>query len=86
MSQAIVVIGLDLAKNVFQIYAIDEHGQPIVRRQLRRAEVLKFFAKLPPCLFGMEACVSAHYRGREIGALGHQVRLMPPMPRRSAKQ
>jgi len=72
------VIGLDLAKNVFQVHAIDEQGQPVVRRQLRRAEVLKFFAKLPPCLVGMEACASAHYWGREIGGLGHQVRLMPP--------
>jgi transposase len=78
MSQEIVVIGLDLAKNVFQVHAIDAQGQPIVRRQLRRAEVLKFFAKIPPCLVGMEACASAHYWGREIGALGHQVRLMPP--------
>lgn len=78
MSQEIVVIGLDLAKNVFQIHAIDAQGQPVVRRQLRRAEVLKFFANLPPCLVGMEACASAHYWGREIGALGHQVRLMPP--------
>jgi len=78
MSQEIVVVGLDLAKNVFQIHAIDAAGQPVVRRQLRRAEMLKFFAKLPPCLVGMEACASAHYWGREIGALGHQVRLMPP--------
>jgi transposase len=78
MSQEIVVIGLDLAKNVFQVHVIDAQGQPIVRRQLRRAEVLKFFAKIPPCLVGMEACASAHYWGREISALGHQVRLMPP--------
>jgi len=78
MSKEIVVVGLDLAKNVFQVHAIDEQGQPVVRRQLRRAEVLKFFAKLSPCLVGMEACASAHYWGREIGALGHQVRLMPP--------
>jgi len=78
MSQEIVVIGLDLAKNVFQVHAVDAQGQPIVRRQLRRAEVLKFFAKTPPCLVGMEACASAHHWGREIGALGHQVRLMPP--------
>lgn len=85
MSQE-VVIGLDLAKNVFQVHAIDATGQPVVRRQLRRAEVLKFFAKLPPCLVGMEPCASAHHWGREIGALGHKVRLMPPMPRRSARQ
>lgn len=78
MCQEIVVIGLDLAKNGFQVHAVDAQGHSIVRRQLRRAEVLKFFAKIPPCLVGMEACASAHHWGREIGALGHQVRLMPP--------
>lgn len=77
MSQ-IIVVGLDLAKNVFRVDAIDERGQPVVRRQLRRAEVRKFFAKLSPCLVSMEACVSGHHWSREIGALGHQVRLMPP--------
>jgi len=71
-------IGLDLAKNVFQVHGCDEAGQVVVRRQLRRGDVLKFFAKSPPCLVGMEACASAHYWGREIAALGHQVRLMPP--------
>jgi transposase len=85
MSQEIVVIGLDLARNVFQVHAIDGQGQPIVRHQIRRTEVLKFFAKIPSCLVGIEACASAHYWGREFGALGHQVRLMPPMPRRSSK-
>lgn len=79
MSQEIAVIGLDLAKNMFQVHAIAHDGSPVVRRQLRRAEVLKFFAKLKqPCLVGIEACASAHYWGREIGALGHEVRLMPP--------
>lgn len=78
MPQEIAVIGLDLAKNVFQVHAITAEGQPVIRRQLRRAEVLKFFAKLDPCLVGMEACASAHYWGRELVALGHQVRLMPP--------
>lgn len=78
MCQEIVVIGLNLAKNVFQVHAVDAQGQPIVRRQLRRAEVLKFFAWLPPCLVGMEACATAHHWGREIGALGHHVQLMPP--------
>jgi len=71
-------IGLDLAKNVFQVDGGDETGETVLRRQLRRSEVLKFFAKLPPCLVGMEACASAHYWGREIAALGHEVRLMPP--------
>lgn len=75
----ITTVGLDLAKNVFQVHAIAHDGSPAVRRQLRRAEVLKFFAKLKQrCLVGMEACASAHYWGREIGALGHEVRLMPP--------
>lgn len=78
MLQEIAVIGLDLAKNVFQVHAISVEGQPVIRRQLRRAEVLKFFAKLDPRLVGMEACASAHYWGRELVALGHQVRLMPP--------
>ena len=58
MSQEIVIVGLDLAKNVFQVHAIDVQGQPVFRRKLRRAEVLKFFAKLPPCFVGMEACAS----------------------------
>ena len=71
-------IGLDIAKRVFQVHGVDEAGEVVLRRQLRRTEVLKFFAKLPPCLVGMEACASAHYWGREIAALGHQVRLMPP--------
>jgi transposase len=60
MSQEIVVIGLDLAKNVFQVHAIDAQGQPIARRQLRGAEVLKLFSKIPQCLVGLEACASAH--------------------------
>lgn len=71
-------IGLDLAKTVFQVHGVDDAGNVIVRRQLRRGEVLKFFRKLPGCLVGMEACASAHYWGREIAALGHEVRLMPP--------
>ncbi len=71
-------IGLDLAKTVFQVHGVDDAGNVVVRRQLRRGEVLKFFRKLPHCLVGMEACASAHYWGREIAALGHEVRLMPP--------
>jgi transposase len=70
--------GLDIAKSVFQIHGIDAAGEVVVRRQLRRSEVLKFFAKLEPCLVGMEACAGAHYWAREIAALGHDVRLMPP--------
>lgn len=71
-------IGLDIAKGVFQVHGVDASGQVVLRRQLRRGAVLKLFAKLPPCVVGMEACGSAHYWGREIAALGHEVRLMPP--------
>ncbi len=74
----IATIGLDLAKSVFQVHGIDARGTVLARRQLRRAEVLAFFAKLPPCLVGMEACATAHYWAREIGKLGHEVRLIPP--------
>lgn len=74
----ISTIGMDIAKSVFQIHGVDAAGQVVVRRQLRRASVLKFFNKLPSCVVGMEACASAHYWGREIAALGHDVRLMPP--------
>jgi transposase len=73
-----VTAGVDLAKTVFQIDAISAEGKVLVRRQLRRAEVLKFFSALPPCLVGMEACASARHWGRELRALGHEVRLMPP--------
>lgn len=78
MKQGVVTVGLDLAKNVFQVHAIDAEGKVLVRRQLRRAEVLKFFSDNPPCLIGMEACASAHYLARELIGLGHEVRLMPP--------
>ena len=74
----ISTIGLDLAKNVFQVHGVDATGNVVERRQLRRGEVLKYFHKLPPCLVGMEACASAHYWGRAIAALGHAVRLIPP--------
>jgi len=72
------VIGVDLAKNVFQVHGINEDGEVAVRKQLKRADVLRYFAKLPPCLVGMEACMSAHYWAREIGKFGHVVRLMAP--------
>ncbi len=74
----ISTIGVDLAKNVFQVHGIDASGAVVVRRQLKRASVEKFFAQLPPCLVGMEACGSAHHWARVIGRYGHQVRLMPP--------
>lgn len=74
----ITTIGLDLAKKVFQVHGVDAEGKVVVARKLRRKEVLVFFAKLPPCLVGMEACGSAHYWAREITKLGHTVKLMPP--------
>src|SRR5215218_8591433 len=76
--QAIMTIGLDIAKSVFQVHGIDASGQVILRRQLKRRYVLAFFQKLPPCLIGMEACASSHHWSRELQALGHTVRLMPP--------
>ena len=72
----VITIGLDLAKSVFQVHGVDASGAVVVRRQLRRGEVLKFFEGLAPCLVGMEACGSAHYWGRAIGRLGHRVRLL----------
>ncbi len=74
----ITTIGLDLAKSVFQVHAIDAAGKVVVAKALRRGQLLAFFAKLPPCLIGMEACSTAHHWAREIGKLGHVVRLMPP--------
>jgi transposase len=70
-------IGLDLAKSVFQVHGIDAAGEVVVRRRLTRRQVLRFFEKLGPCLVGIEACATAHYWGRDIAALGHEVRLMP---------
>jgi transposase len=75
----ITTVGLDLAKKVFQVHGVDAVGKVVVARKLRRKEVLAFFAKLPSCLVGMEACGSAHYWAREITKLGHNVKLMPPM-------
>ncbi|NNF77574.1 MAG: IS110 family transposase [Rhizobiales bacterium] len=72
------IIGLDIAKNVFQVHGIDCSGEPVVRRQLKRGRVLAFFGKLTPCLVGMEACATLHYWAREISKLGHDVRMMPP--------
>jgi transposase len=74
----IVTIGLDLAKNVFQVHGVNTGGEVCLHCQLRRVDVSKFFAALPACLVGMEACASAHYWAREISALGHTVKLMPP--------
>ena len=74
----VTTIGLDIAKSVFQVHGVDAEGNVIVRRQLKRRYVLAFFQKLPPCLVGLEACASSHYWSRELSALGHTVRLMPP--------
>jgi transposase len=74
----ITTIGLDLAKNVFQLHAVDQVGAVVVRKQLRRRQVHAFFAGLSPCLVGLEACATAHHWARELTALGHEVRLMPP--------
>ena len=74
----ITTIGLDLAKTIFQVHGVTEDGIVAFNKPLRRARVLPFFAKLEPCLIGIEACSSAHYWGRELTALGHQVKLMPP--------
>jgi len=73
-----ITIGLDLAKHVFQVHGIDEFGTVIIRRRLRRSEVLAFFKSLDPCLVGLEACATSHFWARELLALGHEVRLMPP--------
>ena len=75
---AIVRIGLDIAKHVFQVHGVDAHDQPRLRKQLKRAMVLEFFAQLPPCEIGIEACGGAHYWSRELMKLGHTVKLMAP--------
>ena len=71
-------IGIDLAKTVFQVHGVDAAGAAVVKRKLRRGQVLEVFARLDPCLVGMEACAGAHYWARELTALGHEVRIMPP--------
>ena len=71
-------VGIDLAKNVFQVHGVDRHGKTVLRKQLKRSQVTVFFANLPSCLIGMEACGSAHFWARKLQALGHQVKVMPP--------
>ena len=73
-----VTIGLDIAKSLFQVHGIDVDGSVVIRRQLKRRQVLPFFKKLPPCLIGIEACATSHHWSRELQGLGHTVRLMPP--------
>jgi transposase len=74
----VTTIGIDLAKNVFQVHGVNEHGKAVQRKQLKRDQVIEFFANLPPCLVGMEACGSAHHWARRLQALGHTVKLMAP--------
>lgn len=74
----VITIGIDLAKSVFHLHGVDAEGRPALRRQLRRSQMLEFFQRQPACLIGMEACASAHYWARELGRLGHEVRLMQP--------
>lgn len=74
----ITTIGLDLAKSVFQVHAVDSAGRTVVGKALRRAEILPFFAKLPLCQFGIEACGTSHHLARKLVKLGYQVRSMPP--------
>ena len=73
----VTTIGLDIAKNVFQVHGIDGDEKVVIRKQLRRGQVMRFFEELPPCLVGLEACATAHYWARELTKLGHEVRLMP---------
>ena len=76
--QTVTTIGLDIAKSVFQVHGVDAAGQVVIRRKLKRRYVLAFFQKMPPCLVVIEACASSHYWARELQALGHTLRLMPP--------
>ena len=76
--QAVTTIGLDIAKSVFQVHGVDAQGTIAIRRPLKRRQVLPFFKKLPPCLVGIEACATSHHWSRQLQALGHTVRLMPP--------
>jgi len=76
--QAVTTIGLDIAKSIFQVHGVDADGNVIIRRKLKRRYVMAFFQKLPPCLVGVEACATSHHWSRELTALGHTVRLMPP--------
>jgi transposase len=76
--EQISIVGLDIAKSVFQVHGIDRNGEVVVRRQLRRRQVLAFFGRLSPCLVGLEACATSHHWARELQGLGHDVRLMPP--------
>ncbi|HDO1372723.1 TPA: transposase, partial [Aeromonas veronii] len=71
-------IGIDLAKEVFQVHGVDEHGKRLFNKQLKRSQIASFFADIPPCLIGMEACASAHFWANKLQGLGHTVKLMAP--------
>lgn len=71
-------IGLDIAKSIFQVHGVDHDGAAVIRKRVSRAKVLEFFAAVPPCLVGIEACPTAHHWSRKLQVLGHTVRLMPP--------
>ncbi len=77
--QYIQTIGIDLAKNVFQVHGVDENDEVVVAKQVRRNQVIPFFEKIEPCLVGMEACATGHHWARELIKLGHDVRLIPPV-------
>ncbi len=74
----VITIGLDIAKNVFQVHGVDAEGSTVIRKQPRRRQLLPFFKKQPPCLVGMEACATAHHWVRQLIEFGHEIRLMPP--------
>ena len=76
--QMVRTIGLDIAKSVFQAHSVDAAGNVLIRRQIKRRYVLAFFQKLPPCVVGIEACATSHHWSRQLQAIGHTVRLMPP--------
>ncbi len=76
--KTVMIIGLDIAKSVFQVRGIDAEGKAVIRKQLKRARVIPFFMKLPPCVIGIESCASSHHWARELTALEHEVKLMPP--------
>jgi transposase len=75
---ATAIIGLDIAKNVFQVHGADADGAPVLKRRIRRGPILAFFASLPPCLVALEACFTSHFWAREIAKHGHEVRMIPP--------
>lgn len=74
----VTTVGIDLAKNVFQLHGVNEFGKPVIKKQIRRDQMAEFFVNLPPCLIGMEACGSAHHWARKLQGFGHTVKLIAP--------